>query len=174
MAEEGFADLMLGKPRLRVAFDVDDPLIVPAVATGFDRDVPNYETIAVYRWFQAQGAEMTIWSGGGADYARQWADKLGLTADYYEDKHDAAERNRQGGDMPHIAFDDSAYLSLATVNVQVKRVNNGVVRHPERVAHAESVRRCWGCWTTASDGTIVVGCPEHDLRTTDTQLGNAE
>ena len=75
--------------RLLVAFDVDDTLIVPAVATGFDRDVPSYETIAVYRWFQAQGHEMVIWSGGGADYARQWADKLGLTADWYLDKHAA-------------------------------------------------------------------------------------
>ena len=26
---------------------------------------------------------MIIWSGGGADYAKSWADKLGLTADEY-------------------------------------------------------------------------------------------
>ena len=115
--------------RLTVAFDVDDTLIVPAVATGFDRDVPNYETIAVYRWFQAQGHDMVIWSGGGADYARQWADRLGLTADYYLDKNDRMAR------APDLAFDDSD-LTLATVNVEVRRSNNSVVRYPERVAAA--------------------------------------
>ncbi len=58
--------------KLVVAFDMDDTLIIPAVATGFDRDTPNYDTIAVYRWVQAQGHTMIIWSGGGAEYARQW------------------------------------------------------------------------------------------------------
>ena len=53
-----------------IAFDVDDTLIIPPIATGLDRDVPNYETIAVYRWFQAQGHLMLIWSGGGKDYAQ--------------------------------------------------------------------------------------------------------
>lgn len=122
------------KKRLVVAFDVDDTLIVPAVATGFDRDVPNYDTIAVYRWFQAQGAEMIVWSGGGEDYARQWADKLGLVADAFFDKHDPAKP------YPDIAFDDSSYLDLGRVNVQVKRVNNSVVRYPERIAAAAEIR----------------------------------
>ena len=116
-------------PRLTVAFDVDDTLIVPAVVTGFVRDVPNYETIAVYRWFQAQGHQMIIWSGGGADYAHQWADRLGLTADYYFDKHDRKALT------PDLAFDDSD-LTLATVNVKVRRINNSVVRYPDRVAAA--------------------------------------
>ena len=114
--------------RLIIAFDVDDTLIVPAVATGFERDVPSYEAIAVYRWFQAQGHEMVIWSGGGADYARQWADRLGLVADHYLDKHDAPF-------LPHIAFDDSD-LTLAQVNVKVKRVQNRVVRYPDRVGQS--------------------------------------
>ena len=125
--------------KLLVAFDVDDTLIVPAVATGFDRDVPNYETIAVYRWFQAQGCTMVIWSGGGEDYARMWAGKLGLTADYYVDKHFAQAHPLLLG-KPDIAFDDSSYLDLGVVNVQVKRVNNGVVRHPERIEHAAAIR----------------------------------
>jgi len=37
-----------------IAFDVDDTLIVPAVATGLPIDTPNYENIAMYRWFQSQ------------------------------------------------------------------------------------------------------------------------
>ena len=120
--------------KLVVAFDVDDTLIIPSVATGFDRDVPNYDTIAVYRWFQAQGHTMVIWSGGGADYARQWADKLGLTADHYLDKHESAEIARQSGEsFAQLAFDDSD-LALASVNVKVKRLNNKVIRYPERIA----------------------------------------
>lgn len=133
---------MTEKPRLIVAFDVDDTLIVPAVAAGFDRDVPNYNTIAIYRWFQAQGCEMVIWSGGGADYAQQWADKLGLRADHYFDKHaqKMAFDMREGDIWPDIAFDDSSYLKLGKVTVQVKRVNNSVVRHPERIEYAKEVR----------------------------------
>lgn len=110
--------------RLTIAFDVDDTLIVPAIASGFDTDVPNYETIAVYQWFQRQGHRMIIWSGGGADYARMWAEKFGLYADEYSAKDD----RRTDVD---IAFDDSD-INLAKVNVKVKRLNNHKVRFPER------------------------------------------
>ena len=123
--------------RLLVAFDVDDTLIVPAVATGFDRDVPNYETIAVYRWFQSHGHLMVVWSGGGEDYARMWGEKLGLNADVYRDKHDRAPFTFPHEPFekaaPDIAIDDSD-LTLATVNVKVGRVNNRIVRYPDRVA----------------------------------------
>lgn len=109
-----------------VAFDVDDTLIIPAIATGLDRDVPNYDVIAVYRWFQAQGHMMLVWSGGGEDYARSWGERLGLNADYYLDKHDATL-------IPDLTFDDSD-LSLGRLNVKVKRVNNKIVRYPDRVS----------------------------------------
>jgi hypothetical protein len=114
--------------KLVVAFDVDDTLIVPAVATGFDVDVPSYDTIAVYRWFQAQGHHMIIWSGGGEDYAAMWANKLGLVADQYLDKH-AASRFL----TPDLSFDDGD-LQLARMNVKVKRLNNKIIRYPERIA----------------------------------------
>ena len=68
------------KQNLVVAFDVDDTLIIPSVVTG-NRDVPNYETIAVYRWFQSQGCHMVIWSGSGVDWAQTWGEKLGLQPD---------------------------------------------------------------------------------------------
>ena len=102
---------------LKIAFDVDDTLISPPEATGLLQDVPNYDTIAVYRWFEAQGHEMIIWSGGGVDYARMWADKLGLTPHVC-----------RKGEMPvDIAFDDCD-VKLGTVNVKVKRKNNSVER----------------------------------------------
>ena len=52
---------------MKIAFDVDDTLIIPSIATGFDRDTPNYETIMVYDWFRRQGHYMIIWRGGGVD-----------------------------------------------------------------------------------------------------------
>ena len=103
---------------MKIAFDVDDTLIVPWVATGFDRDTPNYDTIALFNWFQVQGHEMFIWSGSGLDWAKTWAEKLGLNATII------VKEKRVDMD---IAFDDCD-VDLAKVNVKVKRLNNGVSR----------------------------------------------
>lgn len=103
--------------KLRIAWDVDDTLIVPSVVTG-NRDVPNYETIAIYKWFQAQGYHMIIWSGSGVDWARTWAEKLGLTADEFP---------RKGEVKADLCFDDCE-VDLAKVNVRVKRVQNSISR----------------------------------------------
>ena len=112
---------------MKIAFDVDDTLIVPAIALkdephpyiGMHGAVPNYDIIAIYRWFQSQGNHMIVWSGGGVDYARTWAEKLGLNPDEVIEKTKA-------GDID-IAFDDCD-VDLAKVNVKVKRVNNSVSR----------------------------------------------
>lgn len=105
--------------QLKIAFDVDDTLLVPSVVLGFPRDTPNYEVIALYKWFQAQGHHMIIWSGSGIDWAKTWAEKFGLTADEFPVKE-----KREDVD---IAFDDCD-VDLAKVNVKVKRINNGVER----------------------------------------------
>lgn len=104
---------------MNVAFDVDDTLIIPNVATGFPQDTPNYETIAVFRWFQAQGHHMIIWSGSGPDYAKAWADKLGL---------DAEIRVKAVSPDVDIAFDDMRSANLGKVNVTVRRLNNSISR----------------------------------------------
>mgnify|MGYP000943654883 CR=1 FL=1 len=108
---------------MTVAFDVDDTLIHPAIVAGDTngRDVPNYENIAIYRWFQAHGCHMVIWSGGGADYARMWAEKLGLNPDEVLDK------NPDYRDRVDICFDD-CLVDLAKVNVRVKRLKNWISR----------------------------------------------
>lgn len=104
---------------MKIAFDVDDTLIIPSVATGFDRDTPNYDTISLYKWFQAQGHYMIIWSGSGVDWAKTWSEKLGLQADEFPLK-----QKREDVD---IAFDDCD-VELAKVNVKVKRISNSVSR----------------------------------------------
>ena len=104
---------------MRIAFDIDDTLIIPSVATGLDRDTPNYDTIAMYRWFQSQGHEMILWSGSGMDWAKTWGEKLGLVP--FE------VRMKQKSDDVDIAFDDCD-VDLAKVNIRVKRLNNGISR----------------------------------------------
>lgn len=103
--------------QLKIAFDVDDTLIIPSVA-GYVKDIPNYETISIYKWFQAQGHYMIIWSGSGVDWAKTWSEKLGLKADEFPRK----------GEIPvDIVFDDCD-VKLGDVNVKVKRINNSVSR----------------------------------------------
>jgi hypothetical protein len=115
---------------MKIAFDVDDTLIIPPEGQDWDsgRDIPNYDTIAIYNWFQKQGHYMIIWSGGGEDYARMWGDKFGLRPDEYRAKK---------ADMDiDIAFDDCDVV-LAKVNVKVKRFNNSITRTLpiERINH---------------------------------------
>ena len=92
-----------------IAFDVDDTLIE---ARGLGRDVPNYEIINLYRFFQSQGERMIVWSGGGQSYARMWGEKLGLEADEY--------RTKEKDLTIDICFDD-CFVELAKLNFRVKR-----------------------------------------------------
>jgi hypothetical protein len=108
-----------------IAWDVDDTLILPSVATGLPIDTPNYDLIAVYRWFQAQGHTMCCWSGGGVDYARMWAEKLGLKPDKILVKEKTLDMN--GKPYVDLCFDD-CNVDLAAINIQVKRFENGVSR----------------------------------------------
>ena len=104
---------------MKIAFDVDDTLIVPSVATDFGLDTPSYSTISIYRWFQEQGCYMVIWSGSGVDYAKMWAEKLGLKPDEV--------RVKEKGEDIDIAFDDCV-VDLGKVNIRVKRINNNISR----------------------------------------------
>ena len=103
----------------KIAFDVDDCLLIPSVASGFGRDTPNYEVIAIYRWLQSQGNYMIIWSGSGIDWAKTWAEKFGLTADEFPIK--------QKRDDVDVCFDD-CIVDLAKVNIRVSRLNNSISR----------------------------------------------
>lgn len=104
--------------KLKVAFDVDDTLVVPSVATMGEGDRPNMDTISLFRWFERQGHNMIIWSGGGVDYARGWAERLGLNAEILP---------KFAGQGVDICFDDCE-VNLATVNVRVRRVKNSISR----------------------------------------------
>lgn len=117
-------NIIIQNNKMKISFDVDDTLIVPRIVTGLEVDTPNYENIAIYRWFKAQGHYMIIWSGGGADYAKMWGEKLGLKADEYRDKSTNEESYDESID---ICFDDCD-VDLAKTNVKVKRINNSINR----------------------------------------------
>lgn len=119
---------MVKQKILKIAFDVDDTLIVPTVALPkikhesgamFLDGVPNYPVIEVYRFFKGQGHHMIVWSGGGIDYATRQAEKLGLEPDEV--------RLKSKGEDIDIAFDDCD-VDLAKVNIKVMRVNNHISR----------------------------------------------
>lgn len=110
---------------MKIAFDIDDTILIPSVAnTGSQENIPNYEVIDVYRFFQRQGHHMILWSGSGVDWAQRWGEKFGLNPDEIRVK-----LQRDGNPWPDvdIAFDDCD-VNLAKVNVRVKRINNGVSR----------------------------------------------
>lgn len=108
-----------------IAFDVDDTLIIPSVATWLPADTPNYENIAIYRWFQSQWHTMVIWSGWWIEYARMWADKLWLKPDMILEKK--LKFNMFWTNEIDLCFDDCD-VDLAKVNIKVKRLNNHISR----------------------------------------------
>jgi hypothetical protein len=103
---------------MKIAFDIDDTLIIPSVITE-DRDVPNYDTITIYNWFQAQGNQMILWSGSGIDWAQTWGEKLGLQPFTVQKKEKDLSID--------LAFDD-CNVDLAKINIKVKRINNSISR----------------------------------------------
>lgn len=111
---------MLKKPVV-VAFDVDDTLLIPRVATGANMDLPNHKNIQLLRWFALNGHYVIVWSGGGVPYAKDWVRKLGL------EKQVDAVIPKEKNPMVDICFDDCD-VDLATINVKVQRLNNKVSR----------------------------------------------
>lgn len=91
--------------KLKIAFDVDGTLIHQV---GEKEDTPRYDVIELFRAFKNLGNDMYIWSGGGPDYAKRWAEKLGLDATIVV----------KGSFRPDICFDDME-TDLAKVDVRV-------------------------------------------------------
>lgn len=94
---------------IKIAFDVDGTLIHQ---DGPLENTPRYEIIQMFTVFKSLGNEMYIWSGGGVEYAEEWAQKLGLDAKIIE----------KGSIPVDIAVDDVAHPweeTLGKVTVKV-------------------------------------------------------
>jgi phosphoserine phosphatase len=96
-----------------VAFDVDLTL------TNYDNS-PNYEVIDILRWFLRNGDRVIIWSGGGFDYAKSCAERLGLYGlknVMCSMKHLPAAQKLK----VDIAFDDE-FVQLGKVNIKINNL----------------------------------------------------
>jgi hydroxymethylpyrimidine pyrophosphatase-like HAD family hydrolase len=95
---------------IKIAWDVDGTLIWDGQPPYEDHaDTPRYSVIRLYLMLESLGCEMYIWSGGGVDYARRWAEKLGLRQAIIVAK---------GSFVPDIAYDDE-YVKLGKINIKV-------------------------------------------------------
>lgn len=104
---------------MKIAFDIDDTILVPSVVTKSGDNIPNYGVITVLRWFQDNGHEIILWSGSGVDWAKRWGEKFGLEP--------FTVRMKEKSQDIDIAFDDCDVL-LAKVNIKVKRHKNSISR----------------------------------------------
>ena len=91
---------------LKIAIDVDGTLIKQV--NGLD--VPRYDVIWLLTSLQLVGNKIYVWSGSGLDYAKRWAEKLGL---------EEVEVVEKGSFVPDISIDDVADTNLGTVNMKV-------------------------------------------------------
>jgi hypothetical protein len=104
---------------VRVAFDIDDTLRrLRAKEDGENRvtvdAIPDYDLIAVLRWFHGNGDSVFAWSAGGVEYTRNAITNLGL------DQMVTIIPKMSGLDMD-IIFDDQDAKALGKILVKVKR-----------------------------------------------------
>jgi len=105
-----------------IAFDVDGTLVIWDRKSG--RQVPNYDIINLLRFYNKElKCRIIVWSGGGIEYARQWVDKLGISAQVM----------KKGAITPDIAYDDEN-VELGMVNINVTNADSA----PVSVQHALS------------------------------------
>jgi hydroxymethylpyrimidine pyrophosphatase-like HAD family hydrolase len=94
---------------IRVAFDVDGTLRCNCSDTCQD---PNERQIEGFKFLaHMKNTEMYIWSGGGADYARRFADKFGLKAKCI---------SKLGAPEMDIAIDDIQDTAIGITNLIVR------------------------------------------------------
>lgn len=71
---------------MKIAFDIDDTLIIPPIATWELEETPNYKIISILKWFKEQWAYIILWSWAWTEWARKWWDELELPYDEIREK----------------------------------------------------------------------------------------
>jgi hydroxymethylpyrimidine pyrophosphatase-like HAD family hydrolase len=97
-----------------VAFDIDGTLIHTAHDSKND-DLNLGRAQLLILLSQMPSIRLVIWSGGGADYAKQQAKRFGL------EEHAWRITSKFDHTLPpiDIAFDDTADFNMAKVNINV-------------------------------------------------------
>lgn len=93
---------------MKIAYDVDGTLIHKTY-TG--RDVPRHDILQSLFWFHSHSHSIIVWSGGGQDYAKDWAEKLGIS-------HLVEILSKDEYHGVDICFDDEV-VELAKMNIRV-------------------------------------------------------
>jgi len=93
-----------------ICFDVDGTLLQNAAGA----DVPRPHVIKLLKLLHSKGNTIYVWSGGGAEYARIQATRLGLDdlITGYASKKDADHIK------PYLAIDDQV-VNLGKYNIRV-------------------------------------------------------
>lgn len=110
------ANERLGLPRdkmqkIRIAFDVDGTLRSNITETTQD---PNQRIVDLFAILDSfKNTELYVWSGGGAEYARQFARKYKLKVG------DSRCISKIGAPHMHIAIDDIQDTAIADINLIV-------------------------------------------------------
>lgn len=103
--------LPFGKMRkIDIAFDVDGTLID---TEGF----MNFGIVNLLILLRGmKNTRITVWSGGGADYARHHCERLGISK--YVHKYRSKMEHKDW--VPDIAFDDIQDTAIGMVNIIVR------------------------------------------------------
>ena len=95
---------------MTIAFDVDGTIV------NLD-DTPNFKVIDLLRWFSQNGDRVIVWSGGGGDYAKMWADRFNLP--YFT----TAMKDRATAKLWDIDIVvDDEFVKLGKVNIKVNKL----------------------------------------------------
>jgi hypothetical protein len=111
------ANEKLGLPRdrmkiVRIAFDVDGTLRCNCTDTCLD---PNQRIVDMFQTLsQFKNTKMYVWSGGGAKYARSFADRYGLRVSEFNCI------SKIGAPEMDIAIDDIQDTAIGNINLIVR------------------------------------------------------
>lgn len=112
------ANEKLGLPRdkmkkVRIAFDVDGTLRCNCTGTCQD---PNERIVGLFRILNSfKNTELYVWSGGGSDYARRFAELFELPIRPSK----CISKIGTAPDFIHIAIDDIQDTAIANINLIV-------------------------------------------------------
>lgn len=104
---------------MKIAFDIDDTLIIPSVANDTEKNIWNEENIKKYFEHKERWDYMILWSGSWTKWCEHWNEKLWLNADEI--------RQKIKSDDIDICYDD-CIVNLAIQNIRVKRIRNNISR----------------------------------------------
>lgn len=104
--------------KIVIAFDIDGTL--RCNCTSHCQDMNEDVVLLAELLGSMKNTKLIAWSGGGAEYARQFVHKYPRLRDIFGDKCYSKFYNSGGEGMPDIAIDDQQDFTLGKVNLIVR------------------------------------------------------